>query len=77
MLGPNDLRPGEVGGAAFYIDADQYERWNRPRFLLDVSPGAAGGFSLEGLEDVHFVVRSTVSRLASRSALLRQWTPLA
>src|SRR5687767_13996068 len=60
MLGPNDLRLGEVGGAPFYIDADQYERWNRPQFLLDVSPGAAEGFSLEGLEGVHFVVRSTV-----------------
>jgi hypothetical protein len=59
-LGPNDLRLGEVGGAAFYIDTEQFERWNRPQFLLDVSPGAAEGFSLEGLEGVHFVIRSTV-----------------
>ena len=59
-LGPNDLRLGEVGGAAFYIDTEQFERWNRPHFLLDVSPGAAEGFSLEGLEGVHFVIRSTV-----------------
>jgi uncharacterized protein (DUF779 family) len=59
-LGPNDLRLGEVGGAAFYIDAEQFERWNRPRFLLDVSPGASEGFSLEGPEGFHFVVRSTV-----------------
>jgi uncharacterized protein (DUF779 family) len=60
LLGPNDLRLGEVGGAPFYIDADQYERWNQPQFLLDVSSGAAEGFSLEGLEGIHFVVRSTV-----------------
>ena len=60
VLGPNDLRLGGVGDTAFYIDADQYERWNRPRFLLDVSPGAAEGFSLEGLEGVHFVIRSSV-----------------
>ena len=58
LLGPNDLRLGEVGGASFLIDADQYARWNRPRFVLDVAPGAAQGFSLEGLEGVHFVVRS-------------------
>jgi uncharacterized protein len=60
LLGPNDLLLGQVGGAEFFIDADQYQRWNRPQFLLDVSPGAAEGFSLEGLDGVHFVVRSRV-----------------
>ena len=59
VLGPNDLLLGQVGGAEFFIDADQYQRWNRPQFLLDVSPGAAEGFSLEGLEGVPFVLRST------------------
>ncbi|HTX30379.1 MAG TPA: DUF779 domain-containing protein [Solirubrobacteraceae bacterium] len=56
-LGPGDIRLGEIGGAPFYIDADQYERWDRPRFVIDVSPGAAEGFSLEGLEGVHFLTR--------------------
>jgi uncharacterized protein len=55
--GPHDLELGELGGTPFYIDADQYERWGRPRFEIDVSPGAAEGFSLEGLEGVHFVTR--------------------
>lgn len=54
----SDLRLGEIGGAPFYIDTDQYERWGRPRFLIDVRPGSAEGFSLEGLEAVHFVTRS-------------------
>jgi uncharacterized protein len=57
-LGAQDVCLGEIGGASFYIDADQYERWRRPRFLIDVSPGAAEGFSLEGLDGVHFVTRS-------------------
>ncbi len=57
-LGPTDLRLGEIGGAPFYIDGEQYERWRRPQFLIDVSPGAAEGFSLEGLVDVHFVTRT-------------------
>ena len=57
-LSPYDLRLGEVGGAPFYIDSDQYERWGRPPFLLDVSPGAAEGFSLEGPDGVHFVTRT-------------------
>jgi uncharacterized protein len=53
--GPHDVKLGDVGGAPFYIDSDQYERWGRPRFLIDVSPGAAEGFSLEGSEGIHFV----------------------
>ena len=55
---PNDTKLGEIGGSPFYVDDEQYERWGRPAFVIDVSPGAAGGFSLEGLEDVHFVTRS-------------------
>ena len=57
-LGPYDVRLGEIGGAPFYIDADQHERWGQPKFLIDVSPGAAMGFSLEGLEGVHFTSRA-------------------
>jgi uncharacterized protein (DUF779 family) len=56
--GPHDVRLGHIGGAPFYIDSDQYRRWGCPRFLIDVSPGAAEGFSLEGLEGVHFVSRA-------------------
>jgi uncharacterized protein len=54
-LGPQDVRLGEIGGAPFYIDSEQYERWHRPHLTIDVSPGAADGFSLEGLEGLHFV----------------------
>lgn len=57
-LSPQDLRLGEIAGMPFYIDSDQYERWGRPHITVDVSPGAAEGFSLEGLEGVHFVTRS-------------------
>jgi uncharacterized protein len=55
---PHDLCLGEIGGAPFYIDSEQYERWGKPRFSVDVSPGPAEGFSLEGLEGVHFVSRA-------------------
>ena len=54
--GPNDLLLGEVGGAPFFIDEEQYRRWNRPQLTLDVKPGAADGLSLEGLHDLHFVL---------------------
>jgi hypothetical protein len=56
--GPHDLHLGDIGGAPFYIDQEQYARWNEPRFVIDVVAGAAEGFSLEGLEGVHFVTRT-------------------
>ena len=56
--GPRDVRLGEIGDAPFYIDADQYSDGASPRFLVDVSTGAAEGFSLEGLEGVHFITRT-------------------
>jgi uncharacterized protein (DUF779 family) len=56
--GPHDVLLGNIGGAPFYIDSEQYERWGTPRFLIDVASGAAEGFSLEALEGVHFVSRT-------------------
>jgi uncharacterized protein (DUF779 family) len=55
--GANDICLGEVGGAGFYVDRELYARWHQPRLVIDVAAGAAGGFSLEGPEDVHFVSR--------------------
>ncbi len=55
---PSDIELGQIGGVPFYVDADQYARWGRPGFLIDVAPGASEGFSLEGGEDVRFVSRS-------------------
>jgi Uncharacterized protein conserved in bacteria len=53
--GPGDVLLGEVGGTPVYIDREQDERWGHPAIHIDVSPGAAMGFSLEGVDDVHFV----------------------
>ena len=65
-LSPHDLKLGEVGGAPFYIDGDLYERWNRPAFLLDISPSPPEGFSL-GNGDTHFVTRTPGRPLRSPS----------
>jgi uncharacterized protein len=51
---PNDVLLGHAGGAPFYIDAEQYDRWGQPEFLLDVASGAPEGFSL-GEPRAHFV----------------------
>jgi uncharacterized protein (DUF779 family) len=53
-----DVRLGEIGGCAFYIDADQYHRWGEPDFLIDVSPGSEDSFSIEAPDGMHFVTRN-------------------
>ena len=58
LLGPNDLLLGEIEECPFYIDREQYERWRRPQFLLDVAPGDGDTFSLEGPEGMHFIART-------------------
>ena len=56
LLGPGDVLLGDVGPAAFYVDRDLDERWGKPRFVIDVAPGAGDTFSLEGRNDLHFVL---------------------
>jgi uncharacterized protein (DUF779 family) len=58
LLGPNDLLLGEIADCPFYIDREQYERWCRPQFLIDVAQGDGNTFSLEGPEGMHFVART-------------------
>ena len=55
LLGPGDLLLGKLDGTPFYVDADQYDRWRRPAFLLDVADGTTDSFSLEAEDGVHFV----------------------
>jgi uncharacterized protein (DUF779 family) len=56
--GPGDVLLGVVGETPVYIDSDQDERWGHPALIIDLSPGAAMGFSLEGVEDLHLLARS-------------------
>ena len=63
-IGSSDLFVGEIEGCPFYVDEDQYERWGRPPFVVDVGPGAGSGMSLEGLHDLHFTVGSPGSAVA-------------
>jgi uncharacterized protein len=56
--GPADVLLGTLGQTPVYIDADQDERWQHPELMIDVAAGAAMGFSLEGVEDVHLVASS-------------------
>jgi uncharacterized protein len=55
---PHDVTLGALADVPIVIDGDQDRRWLHPGFHLDAAPGAAGGFSLEALEDVHFTAVS-------------------
>jgi len=57
LLGPNDLLIGTIAGCPFYIDQEQYERWRKPQFLIDVIQGEGETFSLEGSDGVRFIAR--------------------
>jgi uncharacterized protein (DUF779 family) len=68
--GQADLLLGEVAGCAFFLDAEQDRRWGSPSFVLDVGPGAGSGFSLEGLDELHFIARTTVPTQVSSARKL-------
>ena len=57
---PHDVPLGALAGVPVVIDGDQNRRWQQPSFHLDVASGAAGGFSLEALEDLHLTAASAV-----------------
>jgi uncharacterized protein len=63
----SDLKLGEIGGAPFYVDREQWERWGRPAFEIDVASGEGGGFSLEAAEGVRFVSRTPTDARVSPS----------
>jgi hypothetical protein len=62
-LRDSDVRLGEVAGCPVYIDGEQYERWGSPSFIVGVGVGAGSGFSLEGVDDVHFRIAGSDVRL--------------
>ena len=58
LLGDNDVRLGEIGGAPFYIGAAQFDYWKHTQLIIDVVPGQGGMFSLENGTGERFLTRS-------------------
>jgi uncharacterized protein len=58
LVGDNDVRLGEIGGAPFYIGAAQFEYWKHTQLIIDVVPGQGGMFSLENGTGRRFLTRS-------------------
>jgi uncharacterized protein (DUF779 family) len=58
MIGSADVKLGEIGGAPFYMSAEQFEYWKHTKLIIDVVPGRGGMFSLENAENERFLTRS-------------------
>jgi uncharacterized protein len=58
LVGDNDKLIGDVAGHPFYISKPQFEYWKHAQLTIDVAPGRAGMFSLEGGEGFRFLVHS-------------------
>jgi uncharacterized protein (DUF779 family) len=60
LVGDNDVLLGTIGGCPFYMNADQYARWQHTQLIVDACPGPAEGFSLEGMLEMHFLTQGQV-----------------
>ncbi|MEO3413951.1 DUF779 domain-containing protein [Roseovarius sp. CAU 1744] len=60
IVGDNDVLVGVVGGLSFYMNADQYDRWQHTNLIIDAIPGIGGMFSLENGTGKRFLTRSDV-----------------
>ena len=63
LIGDNDVRLGEIGGAPFYISRSQYEVWKHTDLIIDVVPGRGGMFSLDNGRERRFLTRSKLAPL--------------
>ncbi|GAB4066038.1 DUF779 domain-containing protein [Ancylobacter sonchi] len=58
IVGDEDVRLGEIGGAPFYMSPSQFDYWQHTQLIIDVVPGRGGMFSLENGRGVRFLTRS-------------------
>jgi uncharacterized protein (DUF779 family) len=63
LIGDNDVKLGEIGGASFYISRSQYEVWKHTDLIIDVVPGRGGMFSLDNGRERRFLTRSKIAAL--------------
>ncbi|HVE22396.1 MAG TPA: DUF779 domain-containing protein [Acidocella sp.] len=60
IVGPQDVRLGEIGGAPFYMSPSQFAYWKNTQLIIDVVAGMGGMFSLENGTGLRFLTRSRV-----------------
>lgn len=69
LVGDNDVKLGEIGGAAFYIGQAQFDYWKHTQLIIDVVPGQGGMFSLDNGTGRRFLTRSRLFSDDELSAL--------
>ncbi|MGE4480401.1 DUF779 domain-containing protein [Acidocella sp.] len=60
LVAPDDVKLGEIGGAAFFMSRSQFEYWRCTQLTIDVVEGMGGMFSLENGTGLRFLTRSRV-----------------
>jgi uncharacterized protein len=58
MVGPSDVKLGEIAGVPFYMSESQFEYWEHTQLIIDCVPGNGGMFSLERPTGLRFLTRS-------------------
>ena len=74
-VGGHDVRLGAIGGADFWMWAEQYAYFSNAQLIIDVVPGCGAGFSLESPEGVRFLTRSRLFTDEELAELERQEPP--
>lgn len=60
LLGDSDVYLGSIGDVPFYMHKSQYEYWKHTQLIIDAIVGRGATFSLDSVEDNHFITRSRV-----------------
>lgn len=60
IVAPDDVKLGEIGGAAFFMSRAQFQYWHHTQIIIDVVDGMGGMFSLENGTGQRFLARSRI-----------------
>lgn len=71
LVAPDDVKLGEIGGAAFFISPAQFEYWRHTQVVIDVVEGMGGMFSLDNGTGLRFLSRSRVFTDAEAEVLAK------
>jgi hypothetical protein len=59
-IGDHDICLGSIGDIPFYMHKRQYDYWKHTQLIIDVADGEGPTFSLDSIEEKHFITRSRV-----------------
>lgn len=60
LLSDSDVYLGSLNDVPFYIHKSQYEYWKHTQLIIDALVGGGAEFSLDSIEDRHFITRSRI-----------------